>query len=133
MVFFYFHYYLNMDTIKRWLRSWGFWLMVTLILGVLTYCLIDDWKLADKRLVLFFFLSIIAFIMFLVSLWYGESWIKRLTTIVICCFGMLLICWLALVPADLNSDFLDLLINLSVGVLIPSSFVLLLKLVWRNK
>ena len=130
---FYFHYYLNMDTIKRWLRSWCFWLVLTLIFWVLTFCLIDDWKLADKRLVIFFLLSIAVFIMFLISVWHGENWIKKLTTIVICCFATLFICWLWLVPADLNSNLLDLLINLSVGVLIPSSFVLLLKLVWGNR
>jgi hypothetical protein len=56
-----------MNRIKSWLKSWVFWLIVTVILLALLIFLLDGWRVSDDRLFVFMLLAEAAVVMLLLN------------------------------------------------------------------
>ena len=57
-----------MERIKSWLKSWVFWLIVTVILFALFIFLLDGWKVGDDWLFVIMLLVEAAIVMLLLNL-----------------------------------------------------------------
>ena len=120
-----------MEKFKSWLKSWVFWLIITVILLALLIFLISDWKVSDDRLFVFMLLTEAAIVMLLLNI-SKDKLMKVALTVLICSFAVLLL-FLVSSTLDMYPDFFEeILIPLLLALIIPSGAIALLKLVWKK-
>lgn len=120
-----------MERIKSWLKSWVFWLIVSVILFAILIRLLDDWKIADNRLFVVMLLVGAAIVMLLLNL-SKKNWMKVLLTVLISSFALLLLFVLAGM-LDISPDFfVGVFLPLLFTLIIISGAMVLLKLIWKK-
>lgn len=120
-----------MERFKSWLKSWVFWLIVSVILFAVLIRLLNGWKVGDDRLFVIMLLLEAAIVMLLLNL-SRKSWMKALLTILISCFAVLFLFVLAGM-LDISPDFfVGVLMPLLFALIIPAGAMTLLKLVWKK-
>ena len=120
-----------MERFKSWLKSWVFWLIVSVILFAILIRLLADWKVADDRLFLIMLLVAAAIVMLLLNL-SRKNWMKVLLTVLVSSFALLLLFVLAGM-LDISPDFFEgVLLPLLFALIIISWPMVLLKLIWKK-
>lgn len=120
-----------MATIKSWLKSWVFWLIVSVILLALLILLMNGWKVGDDWLFVLLILVEAAIIMLLLNA-SKENLMKISLTVLVFSLAVLL---LFVVSGALNIEpdfFVGILVPLLFALIIPSWIIVLLKLIWKK-
>ena len=108
-----------MERLKSWLKSWVFWLIVSVILLSLLIFLISDWMVSDDRLFVLMLLVEASIVMLLLNI-SRENLMKVLLTVLISSFAVLLL-FLISNTLDMYPDFFEeILIPLLLALIIPS-------------
>ncbi|MBO7095145.1 hypothetical protein J6V86_03060 [bacterium] len=106
-----------MGRIKSWLKSWIFWLIVTVILLALFIFLLNGWKVGDDWLFALLILMEAAIIMLLLNA-SKENLMKISLTVLVFSLAVLLL-FVVSGALDIEPDFF-------VEILVPLLFVLII-------
>ena len=121
-----------MEKFKSWLKSWIFWLIVSVILLAVFIFLISDWMIGDDRLFVLMLLIGASIVMLLINI-PKENLMKVLLTVLVSSFSVLLLFLLASI-LGISPDFFEgVLLPLLFALIIISWPMVLLKLIWKNK
>lgn len=120
-----------MERIKSWLKSWIFWLIVSIILLVVLIVLSNGWKVGDDWLFVIMLLVEAAVVMLLLNL-SRKNWMKVLLTVLISSVSALFLFSISSMLGIYPDFFEEILIPLLLALIIPSGAMTLLKLVWKK-